>query len=344
MGTVGDASGTTGTSYAAVEVSVVIPAHRGGRFLRQAVKSVLDQRETDLEVVVVSDGCAEDLSDLERLDPRVRVVRQRQAGVSVARNVGVAHSAAELVAFLDEDDLARPGRFRWQVDALTGRPRSGMCHGEFEIIDADGTVQVESRGGPVQYEDMLALNFPLLSTLMVRRAHVLEVGGFDPALVRGEDIEFFLRAAMRTDVTFVPRILTSYRRHGSNTTTGVWDVYPVILKHRRWAELNRRPDLVAAAELGLRRNRRNAACAAFDEARAARRRGALGQVAMKLAVSLARDPTFVPGVAVSRLARRPSLTPEGRMPGRPTRSLAGDDLDHGRTAGGWAPPRGAGSP
>ncbi len=344
MGTVDGSSGTTGIGHAPVDVSVVIPAHRGGPFLRQAVTSVLDQGETDLEVVVVSDGCAEDLGDLERLDARVRVIRQRQAGVSVARNVGVAHSAGELVAFLDEDDLARPGRLRWQLDALSGRPRSGMCHGRFEIIDADGAVLVESRGGPVQYQDMLALDFPLLSTLMVRRAHVLEVGGFDPALVRGEDIEFFLRAAMRTDVTFVPRILTSYRRHGSNTTTGVWDIYPVILKHRRWAELNRRPDLVAAAERGLRRNRRNAACAAFDEARAARRRGALGQVAMSLAVSLARDPTFVPGVAVSRLARRPSLTPEGRMPGRPARPPAADDLDPGRIAVHRAPPGAAGSP
>ncbi len=327
-----------GAGLTAPRVSVVIPVYRGGPFLREAVVSVLDQTITALEVVLVSDGCPEDLSHLEQLDARVRVLRREHAGVSVARNVGVAHSASDLVAFLDEDDRAHPRRLEWQMEAFADRPGSGMCHGTFEVIDADGTVQVGSRGGPVQYQEMLALEFPLLSTVMVRRDHFHEVGGFDPALTTGEDIEFFLRSAMRTDVTFVPEVITSYRRHGSNTATGVWDIYPVLQRHRRWAELGERPELVAAADLGLRRNRRNAARAAFDEARSARRRGATVQVAKDLVVSLTRDPTFVPGVVWSRVTRRPSRSPEGRMPGAAdVKVVDGHAVDRGSKKSGECP-------
>jgi glycosyltransferase involved in cell wall biosynthesis len=327
-----------GPGLTAPRVSVVIPVYRGGPFLREALVSVLDQTITALEVLLISDGCPEDLSHLEQLDARVRVLRREHAGVSVARNVGVAHSASDLVAFLDEDDRAHPRRLQWQMEAFAERPGSGMCHGAFEVIDAHGTVQVGSRGGPVQYQEMLALEFPLLSSVMVRRDHFHEVGGFDPALTTGEDIEFFLRSAMRTDVTFVPEVITSYRRHGSNTATGVWDIYPVLQRHRRWAELSERPELVAAADLGLRRNRRNAARAAFDEARSARRRGDTVQVARGLVVSLTRDPAFVPGVVWSRITGRPSRSPEGRMPGQaPLKAIDDDAVDLGSTRSGDYP-------
>jgi glycosyltransferase involved in cell wall biosynthesis len=327
-----------GPGPTAPRVSVVIPVYRGGPFLREAVASVLDQTVSALEVVLVSDGCPEDLSSFEQWDARVRVLRREHAGVSVARNVGVAHSASDLVAFLDEDDRAHPRRLQWQLEAFADRPGSGMCHGAFEVIDGHGAVQVGSRGGPVQYRDMLALEFPLLSTVMVRRDHFHEVGGFDPALTTGEDIEFFLRSAMRTDLTFVPRVITSYRRHGANTATGVWDIYPVLQRHRRWAELSQRPELVAAADLGLRRNRRNAARAAFDEARSARRRGAVAQVVRGLAVSLTRDPAFVPGVVWSRITGRPSRSPEGRMPGPVAlQEVDGDAVRLGRRGAGGGP-------
>jgi glycosyltransferase involved in cell wall biosynthesis len=269
----------------------------------------------NIEVVLVSDGCPEDLTDLERLDPRVRLLLREHAGVSAARNAGVAHSVAPFVAFLDEDDLAHPGRIRWQMDQLDARPRSGMCHGSFDVIDGDGSLLVESCGGALQYREMLALEFPLLSTVMVRRSHFQEVGGFDPDLITGEDIEFFLRSAMRTEVSFVPNVVTSYRRHGSNTSTGVWDIRPILRRHRRWAELSVRPDLVAAADIGLKRNRRNASRSAFDDARSAHRRGEPLVVAKHLAVSLAREPRFVAGIAWSRVTRRPECSPEGRMPG-----------------------------
>ena len=87
----------------APSVSVIIPSYRGGKFLREAVASVQSQTLQDLEIVIVLDGCEDDLSDIEQSDQRVRVVRQRRRGASIARNVGIAQANSELIAFLDDD-------------------------------------------------------------------------------------------------------------------------------------------------------------------------------------------------------------------------------------------------
>ncbi len=295
---------------------MVVPARRGGAHLRTAVSSLLEQTVVDLEVVVVADGCPDDLEDLETGDPRVRLIRQDHAGVSVARNVGIARSRGLFVAFLDEDDRAHPARLGLQLAAFRSAPGAGVCHCRYQVVDAGGVVRSGPYGSDVQYADMLALSFPRLSTLMVRRTTLDECGGFDPALLRGEDVEFMLRAGMRTRLVFVPEVVVDYRRHRENTSTGPLDVYPVIQKHRWWATSVGRPDLVAAADLGLRRNRHNASRAAFDDGRAARRRGDLVGTARSMAVSLARDPSFVPAVLWSRVTGRPGASPEGSMPSR----------------------------
>jgi glycosyltransferase involved in cell wall biosynthesis len=281
-----------------------------------AVDSVLAQSAPVLEVIVVSDGCQDDLTDLERRDGRVRVIRQANAGVSVARNVGLAAARGTYVALLDDDDVAHPDRIARQQAVLDADPAIGLCHGGFRIIDGDGHPLPSPANRPLQYVDMLELNFPNLSTLLVRRSLVAEAGGFDPALTTGEDIDFFLRTAMRTTVGFVPHTVTDYRRHGSNTSTGVWDIYPILQKHRRWAQDQGRSDLVDAVDLGLRRIRRNASRAAFDEGRAARRRGDPVAMTRAFLVSLRRDRTFLPQVAWSHLSRNPAASPEGTMPGR----------------------------
>ena len=119
----------------------------------------------------------------------------------------VDRAAAEHPAFLDEDDRSHPSRLRWQLQALLASPRAGMCDGKFRVVDENGEVQGPPVGQKCDYRDMLALHFPLLSTVTVRRSAFQDVGGFDPSLTTGEDIELFLRMAMQSPVAFVPEIM-----------------------------------------------------------------------------------------------------------------------------------------
>lgn len=96
-------------------VAVVIPAYNPGPYLRPALDSVIGQTFTDWECVVVDDGSTEDLSWVDGIDKRVRLITKRNQGVSIARNVGVAATTAPWVAFLDSDDLWYPKKIEAQL-------------------------------------------------------------------------------------------------------------------------------------------------------------------------------------------------------------------------------------
>jgi glycosyltransferase involved in cell wall biosynthesis len=199
-------------------VSVVIPSYRGGPYLREAVASVARQSIAHWEIIVVADGLTEDMSDLER-DPRVRVIRQRQRGCSVARNVGVAAARAELVAFLDDDDRMVDERLHAQMVAMKDE-NIVLCHSQIQLIDDDGVVYKAEHVQDYQYLDLLRIQgTALLSASMVRRSVFQEVGGFSPLLRSGEDMDFMFKVAREGALCFLPEVLTEYRVH-ANTTGG----------------------------------------------------------------------------------------------------------------------------
>src|SRR4051794_8654152 len=90
-------------------VAVIIPTFNYARFVGRAVQSVLDQTFPPAEVIVVDDGSTDATAGvLESFGSRITVLRQQNRGVAAARNLGVRHSTAPLLAFLDADDLWLP--------------------------------------------------------------------------------------------------------------------------------------------------------------------------------------------------------------------------------------------
>jgi glycosyltransferase involved in cell wall biosynthesis len=201
-------------------VSVVIASFRGGRLLREAVASVQAQTLEDWELIIVLDGCDDDLSDIEAADQRVRVVRQRNRGASIARNVGVSHARSEFVALLDDDDLMLPERLRLQLDAM-GDKSIGVSHTQFCFIDEDGTVTAPGDSKECQYSDFLRWDGGICPASAMFRLDLFHaVGGFNSLLTLGEDLDLIFRLARESTVCFVPETLYEYRRHGSNTWLG----------------------------------------------------------------------------------------------------------------------------
>jgi len=220
------------------EVSVVIPSFRGGRFLRESVASVQSQTFEDWEIVIVLDGCEDDISDIEHNDGRIRVIRQGRRGVSIARNVGVRNARSDLVAFLDDDDRMLPDRLRVQVDAMSHQ-KWGLCHTQFRFIDENGEFIGPGNSKDAQYQGFLRGDGVFfLSSVMARKSAIQDVGGFNPLLSVGEDIDLVYRIAREFSVVFIPEILAEYRRHGKN----VWLDGPsegreikLILTEHLWA-------------------------------------------------------------------------------------------------------------
>lgn len=208
-----------------VTVSVIIPTYNYGRYVGQAIDSVLAQTLPVHEIIVVDDGSTDETeSVLACYSDRVRVIRQRNCGVAAARNTGVASSSGELVAFLDADDTWLPLKIERQVARLLAEPELGMVHcGMREVDQAGKTVLDYSEGldGWLANELLLFERRAIVgsgSTALVRRAAFDAVGGFDEEkdLHPSEDWDFCYRLARRYKIGFVPELLVSYRNHGVN--------------------------------------------------------------------------------------------------------------------------------
>jgi glycosyltransferase involved in cell wall biosynthesis len=219
-------------------VSVVIPSHRGGRYLREAVRSVHQQTLEAIEVIVVADGCDEDMADLQTAG--VSVIRQRQRGVSIARNVGVAHARSDLIAFLDDDDRMLPNRLKSQYEAMQN-PAIALCHTQFQVIDAEGELIRQGGARDSHYSDFLRIDGAVvLSSVMTRKSVFQEVGGFNPLMSMGEDLDFIFKVARESLLCFLPEVLIEYRLHGNNawangSSKGA-DIKLILAQHRAAAE------------------------------------------------------------------------------------------------------------
>jgi glycosyltransferase involved in cell wall biosynthesis len=218
-----------------VRVSVVIPCFNSLRFLPATLDSVLDQRlppelAGQVEVVLVDDGGSDDLAAwvAQRGDDRVRVVRQDNAGVSAARNLGIESARGELIAFCDSDDLWLPTTLADLVACIDADDRIGLAYGWYDVIDAHdqptGRVERCDWQGEV-WERFVTRNPVAASGVLVRRTALDDVGVFavnrDRFRIDVEDWELWIRIAARWRVGLVPRVVTRHRRHDDNSSSDV---------------------------------------------------------------------------------------------------------------------------
>ncbi|HET7584846.1 MAG TPA: glycosyltransferase [Gemmatimonadaceae bacterium] len=206
-------------------VSVIIPVHDTVDTLPDTLASLIAQRHALWEAIVVDDGSTRDVAAAVARaapgpgDARIRVVRQERAGVSAARNRGIADARGEWLLFLDADDWIAPDALAHLVAAVEGDPSLDAVHAGWARVLPDGThtgVRHAALEGDL-FPELARYCVFVIHACLVRRAVVQRVGGFDPALRTNEDWDLWQRIA-RTGARFgaVPEVLALYRtRAGS---------------------------------------------------------------------------------------------------------------------------------
>ncbi len=200
------------------DVTVVIACFNYGRYLLEAVASVLEQDGGPARTIVVDDGStdAETHTALERLPAGVEVVPQSRGGVCRARNAGLARARTPYVLVLDADDRLTPGALRALRPPLERNRRLGFAYGTMRFF---GDWHGELRFPPYDPYRLLYRHTVGLSAL-VRQEVIEATGGFDAKFEAFEDWELWLNAlAHGWRGERVDAVTLEYRRHG-NTKLG----------------------------------------------------------------------------------------------------------------------------
>src|SRR5215469_3696643 len=122
-------------------VTVIVPTYNMAHYLPQSVQSALGQSYANLEVQIVDDGSTDETAAVVRRwerDPRVRVHRQVNSGLSAARNSGISLARGEFVALLDADDVWMPDKLARQMPLFRGQPEVGVVYSDYQMVDDSG--------------------------------------------------------------------------------------------------------------------------------------------------------------------------------------------------------------
>lgn len=249
----------------APQVSVIIPAFDPGSYLSRALASLCSQTYTTWDAIVVDDGSTEDLTWVAQLDPRIKLHQQPNKGLPAARNVGISMTNAPYIAFLDADDMWLPDKLMKQVAELDAHQGIALVSTRFTIVNAAGLyVSPGYEDHHDSYESLLQGCGVCVSTVIVRREALDEVGLFDESLTSAEDWDLWLRVSRTHRISRIDEILAAYRVHSGGMTQN-WR--RIRTQSRRVLKRHAHP----LATVGLRRLDSLASHQAFDSARSARR-------------------------------------------------------------------------
>ncbi|MGE3537222.1 MAG: glycosyltransferase [Candidatus Tectimicrobiota bacterium] len=214
-------------------VSVIIPTYNRAAWVGEAIASVLAQLYPALELIVVDDGSDDHTREVvAAFGARLHYLRQPHAGVSAARNRGVAASQGALLAFLDSDDLWLPGKVAAQVALFQAQSEVQVCYTD-EIWIRHGVRvnqrQVHQKPSGWMFEASLALCLISPSSIMLRRALWERLGGFDEGLPACEDYDLWLRMTLVAPVALLPeRLIVKRGGHADQLSRSV----PVLDQYR----------------------------------------------------------------------------------------------------------------
>lgn len=204
-------------------VSVMMPAYNADRYVAEAIESVLAQTLTDFEFIIIDDGSTDGtravVEGYAGRDGRIRFASRPNRGIGATRNEAMAMATADLVAVMDADDVALPGRLEAQVGYLRAHPECVAVGGWAETIDSDGA-PIGRWQLPCDHEAIDAANLAgqqavIHPTLTARREAVLAAGAYNADL--SEDLDLLLRLAERGRLANLPEVLLRCRRHSAST-------------------------------------------------------------------------------------------------------------------------------
>jgi glycosyltransferase involved in cell wall biosynthesis len=210
------------------QVSVLMPARNTERYIREAVESILAQTFRDFELLIVDDGSTDSTRDILRelaaRDRRIVLQEREHGGYVSALNDMLQRARGDLIARMDADDIAHPGRFRQQVEFLSEHPEVVCVGSAFDIIDelGDRLTRLTPPATDAEIQPLLLRGHTAIChpSAMMRAIAVRIVGGYEEAVTSVEDLDLFLKLGEFGKLANIPRALVRYRVHTASVSAG----------------------------------------------------------------------------------------------------------------------------
>lgn len=214
--------------------SVIIPLYNKEQYIVSAIDSVMSQSHQDFEIVVVDDGSRDGGAALVEAmaDPRIRLIRQANGGVSRARNAGIAAARGDLVCFLDADDWYAIDFLATIVSMYQKYPESSFFSTSFLCMNdpADGRLDQAADAHFAPIANFYAYRaahgvFYCTNSIAVPRRHLMSMPQCFPEGDQfGEDQDLWFRLAERLQLVFTPARLVAYRTDVAGSLCTVHDL------------------------------------------------------------------------------------------------------------------------
>lgn len=221
-------------------VSVIIPSYNHQKFVDEAVRSVLEQDFSDMEVIVVDDGSSDATPDKVAAihDGRLKLIRLPTNRIEHPRNLALKMAKGKYIAFQNSDDIWLPGKLRAQIAAMRADKRIVASFTGVELIDVrgkplsgswlDGIYTTENRSARQWQRRFFDLgNCLCISSAVVRQSAIRKTGGFRPSLYQLPDLDLWVRLAAVGNFKILKKNYTKMRLRPENLS------YPTPEAHNR---------------------------------------------------------------------------------------------------------------
>ena len=209
-----------------MKISVIIPTFNRLDLLKRAIESVLNQSIKPYDIIVVDDGSTDDTSEMiQQKYKSINLIKQKNSGVSAARNNGIKNAQGDWIALLDSDDEWGENKLEEQVNNLTDNPKYEFCHTNEIWIRNGIRVNQKKRhkkyGGFI-FDKCLDICRISPSSVLFNKNILNHVGWFDEKLPVCEDYDLWLRITADYEILFIDKpLIVKYGGHNDQLSNSV---------------------------------------------------------------------------------------------------------------------------
>lgn len=203
------------------QISVIIPVYNASPFLKESIKSILNQSFSNFELIILNDKSTDNsldiIKELQSKDSRIIIIdKLENVGPANLRNEGINAAKANFIALMDADDISLPTRFEKQLKVLENNPEIGVCGTWFTFFGSTKNKLIKHNTDHDAIKVSFLHSCNIGNPTVMFKKEILDDLKFDNEYVPAEDYDLWSRLLSKTKFFNIPESLLNYRLHDNN--------------------------------------------------------------------------------------------------------------------------------